>query len=240
MTGAPWDGWSDVRVFDAVFTARATRVYKPVPLPDDVLAKILRAGTFASSSGNTQPWEFVAVTDDELKRQLKASLAAAFAKVDETRAQTREQLIDGAGRPVTGNAAVENVDRVSAIVMVFWNPDRGIRFRGQYEQAADGTLKEADVPPGAGRGTSLLPACQNMILAAQALGVQSLFTTFFGLVERDVKQLLHVPPRMFLEAAVFLGYGDEQLGRPRRRPLADVAHLNDWGTPWAGPAEVNW
>jgi nitroreductase len=200
----------------------------------------VRAGTFASSSGNTQPWEFVVVTDDARKRALKESLSAAFAKVDETRAQTRDQLIDGAGRPVTGNAAVENVDRVSAIVMVFWNPDRGVRFKGQYEENADGTLREARPLPGAGRGTSLFPACQNMILAAQALGVQSLFTTFFGLVEREVKQLLHVPPRMFLEAAVFLGYGDEKLGAPRRRLLAEVAHLNDWATPWPGPPEVNW
>ena len=229
-----------MRVFDAIFTARATRVYTPRPVPDDVLAKIVRAGTFASSSGNTQPWEFVVVTDAERKRELKASLAAAFAKVDETRAQPREQLIDGAGRSVTGNAAVENVDRVAAIVMVFWNPDRGIRFKGQYEENADGTLREANVPPGAGRGTSLFPACQNMILAAQALGVQSLFTTFFGLVEPDVKALLGVPARMFLEAAVFLGYGDEQLGPPRRRPLGEVAHMNDWATPWPGTPEVNW
>ena len=236
----PWDGWSDTRVFDAIFTARATRVYHPKALPDDILAKILRAATFASSSGNTQPWDFVVVSDDGHKRRLKTLLSAAFAQVDETRAQAREQLIDGAGRPVTGNAAVENVDRVAAIVMVFWNPDRGIRFRGQYEENADGTLREGRVLPGAGRGTSLFPACQNMILAAQALGVQSLFTTFFGLIERDVKALLHVPPRMFLEAAVFLGYGDEQLGRPRRRALAEVVHMNDWGAPWAGPPEVNW
>ena len=52
--------------------------------------------------------------------------------------------------------------------------------------------------------------CQNMMLAAHALGVQSLFTTFFGLVEPEVKELLHVPPRMFLESAVFLGYGGEE------------------------------
>ena len=237
---APWDGWSGTTVFDAIFTARATRVYKPEPLADDVLARIIRAGTFASSSGNTQPWDFVVVTDDGLKRRLKSVLAAAFATVDATRAQAPAELVDGAGRPVTGNAAVENVDRVSAIVMVFWNPDRGIRFRNQYEENPDGTLREAQVRPGAGRGTSLFPACQNMILAAQALGVQSLLTTFFGLVEPEVKELLHVPPRMFLEAAVFLGHGDEALGRPRRRPLVEVAHWNDWAAPWAGPPEVNW
>jgi nitroreductase len=71
-----------------------------------------------------------------------------------------------------------------------------------------------------------------MMLAAHALGVSSLFTTFFGLCEADVKRLLHVPARMFLEAAVFLGYGDEPLGKPRRKPLADVVHLNDWEVPY--------
>ena len=70
-----------------------------------------------------------------------------------------------------------------------------------------------------------------MMLAAHALGVSSLFTTFFGLCAAEVKQLLHVPPRMFLEAAVFLGYGDEPLGQPRRKPLEEVVHLNDWEVP---------
>jgi len=66
------------------------------------------------------------------------------------------------------------------------------------------------------------------MLSAYALGVQSLFTTFFGLCEREVKELLHVPPRMFIEGAVFLGYGDEPLNPPKRRALRKVVHLNDW------------
>jgi hypothetical protein len=37
---------------------------------------------------------------------------------------------------------------------------------------------------------------------------------------------------MFLEAAVFLGYGAERLGRGRRLPLDQVAHLNAWDTPF--------
>jgi nitroreductase len=226
-----------MKLFDAIFTPRATRVYAQRPLPDDVLGKILRAGTFACSSGNTQPWEFVVVTDDDLKRRLRQPLAEAFARADRQRAQSPEQLVDGAGRPITGHAAVDNVVNVAAIVMVFWNPDRGVRFTGEYEERPDGTL-QAVRPIAGGRGSSLFPACQNMILAAQALGVQSLFTTFFGLVEPAVKEILHVPPRMFLEAAVFLGFGAEGLGRPRRRPLVETVHLNDWSVPWAGPSEV--
>ena len=218
---------SDMDLFDAINGLRATRVYDDRPIPDDVLAQILTATTRACSSGNTQPWEFVLVTDRAVKQQLKTMLSKAWVTVDARRAQTAEQLVDGAGRPVTGHAAIENIDRVAAIVFVLWNPDRGIRMQGEYEENPDGTLRALTDFPG-GRGASLFQACQNMMLAAHALGVSSLFTTFFGLCQHEVKALLHVPPRMFLECAVFLGYGAEQLGNPRRKPLEEVVHLNDW------------
>jgi nitroreductase len=218
---------TDMSLFEAIKGLRATRVYEDRPLPDDVLAEILTATTRACSSGNTQPWEFVLVTDRALKTELKTMLSKEWVTVDARRAQAPAQLIDGAGRPVTGHAAIENIDRVAAIVFVFWNPDRGIRMKGEYEENPDGTLRALTDFPG-GRGASLFQACQNMMLAAHALGVSSLFTTFFGLCQREVKALLHVPPRMFLESAVFLGYGAEELGNPRRKPLEEVVHLNDW------------
>jgi nitroreductase len=225
--------WPDVTVYDAIFSARATRIYQKRPIPDEVLAKILLAGTFACSAGNTQPWELVVLTDDKVKQELKALMVEAFSHIDAQRAQTPDQLVDGAGRPVTGHAAVDNIDVVSAIVLVFWNPDRGIRLKDEYEENPDGTLRSTRYIPG-GRGSSLFPACQNMILAAQGLGISSLFTTFLGLVEPQVKTMLGVPPRMFLEAAVFLGYGDEELKRPRRKGLEVVVHDNHWDRPWAG------
>jgi nitroreductase len=228
---------SDMRVFDAIFGLRATRVYQDRPLPREVLDRTLEAATLACSSGNTQPWEFVVVTDRDRKQKLKAIMVDAFAEIDRERAQRADKLVDGAGRPVTGHAAIAGIDLVSAIVFVFWNPDRGIRMKGEYEENPDGTLRPARHIPG-GRGSSVYPACQNMMLAAHALGVSSLFTTFFGLAEAHVKDLLHVPPRMFLEAAVFLGYGAEKLGPPRRKPLEEVAHLNDWDTDYETEVRV--
>src|SRR5680860_2379 len=214
-------------VFEAISGLRATRVYEDRPVPDDMMARILEAATFACSSGNTQPWELVVVTDRSSKQRLQAMLADAFASIDAQRAQSADELVDKAGRSVTGHAAIESIDRVGAIVFVFWNPDRGIRMQGEYEERPDGTLRATRHIPG-GRGSSLYPACQNMMLAAQALGASSLFTTFFGLLDPGVKELLHVPPRMFLEAAVFLGYGAEPLGKPRRKPLHEVVHADDW------------
>ena len=221
------NGSSEMPVFDAIFGLRATRVYEDRPIPPETLARTLEAATRASSSGNTQPWEFVVVTDRDLKRELKAVMVDAFADIDRQRAQSADELVDGSGRPVTGHAAIESIDVVSALVFVFWNPDRGIRMKGEYEENPDGTLRATRHIPG-GRGSSVYPACQNMMLAAHALGVSSLFTTCFGLAEARVRELLHVPPRMFLEAAVFLGYGAEKLGQPRRKPLDEVVHLNAW------------
>jgi nitroreductase len=229
--------WSDVGVFDAIFGLRATRIYEDRPVPRETLARILRAASMACSAGNTQPWEYVVAESPAVKTRLKEVLSQAFATVDEQRVQTPEQLVDGAGRPVTGNAAVDNVDRVGAIVFVFWNPDRGVRFTGEYTENPDGSLETVRPIPG-GRGSSLFPSCQNMMLAAQALGVSSLFTTFFGLVEAEVKQILDVPKRMFLESAVFLGYGAEDLKRPRRKPLSEVVHLDGWHGPFNATMEV--
>jgi nitroreductase len=228
----------EMAVFDAIHGLRATRVFESRPIPGDDLDRILRAATMACSSGNTQPWEFVVVTDAEVKRQIKAEMVDAFATIDAERAQKQEDLIDAAGRPVTGHAAVENIDQVSAIVVVCWNPDRGIRMRDEYEENPDGTLRETRFIPG-GRGSSLFPACQNMMLAARALGVSSLFTTFFGLKTEEIKRILAIPPRIFMESAVFLGYAEEKLGAARRKPLEEVAHANRFGRAWQSVAPAS-
>jgi nitroreductase len=224
------DGTS-MGVFDAIYGLRAVRRYEDRPVPRELLDRILRAGTMACSSGNTQPWDFVVVTDRETQRRIQAQMQDAFRSIDAERAQRPEALVDGAGRPVTGHAAIENIDRVGAIVVVCWNPDRGIRMKNEYAENPDGTLRETRHIPG-GRGSSLFPACQNMMLAARALGVSSLFTTFFGLRAREIKEILGIPPRVFLESAVFLGYGAEPLGQARRRPLEEVAHDGRYGAPW--------
>ena len=95
----------------------------------------------------------------------------------------------------------------------------------------DGSLKETREIPG-GRGISLFQACQNMMLAARAHGVSSLFTSFFFLKRQEIKEILGIPPRIFMECAIFLGYAEEKLGSPRRLPVPQVTHRNTWGTPY--------
>ena len=222
---------SDMSLFDAIYGLRATRIFDGRPIPGPTLDKILEASTMACSSGNPQPWEFVVVTDPGVIGQLKEQMVKGFETIDAERAQTPEQLIDGSGRPVTGHAAIENMEKVGAIVVVCWNPDRGIRLKGEYEENPDGSLTETREIPG-GRGVSLFQSCQNMMLAARGLGVSSLFTTFFFLRRQEIKDILGIPNRIFMECAVFLGYAEEKLGAPKRLPVPEVTHQDGWGRPY--------
>jgi len=224
-------GLSDMSLHDAIYGLRATRVFHDKPIPSEILDEILEASTMACSSGNTQPWEFIVVRDPEVRGKIQTQMLDAFSVIDQERAQTKAQLTDSSGRSVTGRAAVDQLHHCPAIVVVCWNPERGIRMKGEYEENPDGSLRETREIPG-GRGVSLFQACQNMMLAARANGVSSLFTTFFFLKRDEIREILGIPPHIFMECAIFLGYGDEKLGKPKRLPVPAVSHSDRWGTPY--------
>jgi len=59
-----------VSFIDIILSRRSIRRYKGESLPKDVLRSILEAGRMAPSANNRQPWKFIVVTDEELKRSL--------------------------------------------------------------------------------------------------------------------------------------------------------------------------
>jgi nitroreductase len=60
--------------YQVIKKRRSVRKYKPDPIPDQILEKILEAGRIAPSAKNYQPWRFIVVKDPDLKKQLiKAS-----------------------------------------------------------------------------------------------------------------------------------------------------------------------
>ena len=55
---------------EAIFTQRAIRRMRAVPISDADLQDILEAATRAPSGSNTQPWHFLVVRDPDLRAQL--------------------------------------------------------------------------------------------------------------------------------------------------------------------------
>jgi nitroreductase len=61
-------------MLDVIRQRRSIRVYKRDPIPEESLLRVLEAARLAPSGKNLQPWKFVVVQNNELKKKLaKAS-----------------------------------------------------------------------------------------------------------------------------------------------------------------------
>ena len=60
------------QVLDAIITRRSVRSYKPDPIPEDVLERILTAGQYAATGMNRQSPIILAVTNKAMRDKLSA------------------------------------------------------------------------------------------------------------------------------------------------------------------------
>jgi nitroreductase len=89
-------------------------------------------------------------------------------------------------------------------------------------------------PPG--WANSVIPACQNLMLAARALGIGSIPTTLHPQVMDRFFALFGIPRDLTFHFCIPLGYpaAGARFGGSKRRPTAETTHLNRWGSavPW--------
>jgi len=57
-------------VLEVIRKRKSVRKYKPDPIPDDVLLRVLEAARLAPSAKNLQPWKFIIVKDEKIKEKL--------------------------------------------------------------------------------------------------------------------------------------------------------------------------
>src|SRR5580704_14461074 len=65
-------------LFETMSTMRAMRRLQPDPVPDELINKILQAGQWAPSGGNTQRWRFLVVKDPEVKKKVQVYYKRLF------------------------------------------------------------------------------------------------------------------------------------------------------------------
>ena len=56
--------------YEVIRTRRSIRSYKADAIPNDVLERVMHAARIAPSGNNRQPWKFVLVKDEQLRREL--------------------------------------------------------------------------------------------------------------------------------------------------------------------------
>ncbi|MCW2812452.1 MAG: cob(II)yrinic acid a,c-diamide reductase [Friedmanniella sp.] len=213
------DGWAfpvEAReALHAVIGARRdVRRYRPDPVPDEVLTRVLGAAHAAPSVGHSQPWRFLVVTERETRER-----AARMA--DEHRLAQARQLEPEAARRLL-DLQLEGIREAPYGIVVAC--DRRTPAAGVLGRA---TFPDADL-------WSCACAIENLWLAARAEGLGVGWVTLFE--PADLAALLGLPDGVVTLGWLCLGWPDERPPAPgleragwsRRQPLAEVVLRERW------------
>jgi nitroreductase len=61
-------------VLQAIKDRRSIRKYTPEPVSEEQVTQILEAGRWAPSRGNSQPWKFIVLNDDQIQKELAEAI----------------------------------------------------------------------------------------------------------------------------------------------------------------------
>ena len=219
---APEPSPADVSLYQGLISTRAIRRYTDEPVPDEVLRDILFAATRAPSGSNRQPFRFIVLTTGPVAAEAKHLIGAGARRFWEEK-RRNDGYDSGSGvlddSPKTRLARtmqyyVDTYESVPVVILPCF-----VRYR--HTNYSD--------------GASVYPACQNLLLAARALGYGGVMTSWQFAADAELRTLLHIPDEVEIMATITLGRPQGQHGPVRRRPLPELVFGDRWDEPpaWA-------
>ena len=209
-------------LIEIIRSTRAMRRLKPDPVPDELVRKILEAGVCAASGGNNQRWRFMVVKDRAIKEQVQKWYQKAFDEVVGPRYRNSE--------PPPGSSPGRYRRQHDAVHYL----------TEHYHEAPIWIVAcqdDGEAAPSRSSGASIYPAVQNMLLMARALGLGATLTTRHLRHEKEVEEILGLPPSVHSYAILPIGYPMGNFGPVRRGPISDVVFQDKWGEPFPAMLE---
>jgi nitroreductase len=212
-----------VSLYEGLLSTRAIRRYTDEKVPDEVLRDVLFAATRAPSGSNRQPFRFVVLTDGPVATEAKR-LIGEGAKRFWAAKRAEDGYDRGSGADASSPKSrlartmqyyVDSFESVPVLVLACY-----VRYRAHTAHTD---------------GASVYPACQNLLLAARALGYGGVLTGFHHMAEPELRRVLRIPDEVELMATITLGRPQGRHGPVRRRPLPELVFGEQWGQPpeWA-------
>jgi len=180
-------------LFAAIQERRSCRKFFPDPVDQESIKRILEAAVWAPSPLNLQPWEFIVVTNDEVKTKIHAEAI-----------RCKAWALEKSGWQWIGGYKVDFLTAAPVIIAVVGDPKK---------TGVDMFMEGGST----GYQHACAAAIQNMLLAAHALGLGGVWFTFFD--REAMGKTLGVDEKKTLIALVCLGRPD---GRPTAMPRKDV------------------
>ncbi len=196
-------------LLNLVRTRRSCRNFKPDPVRDEDIEKIIEVARWAPSGANTQPWDFVVVKSEDLRQRINGFIEEHLVlsrKMDETRNPGSRQPA-GTGR---SNAPV--------FIILVGDP-RTIERYPVYSALQRGQSN---------LDASLANAFIYMHLAAASLGLSSgwLSSTRNFYVQVMAKSLLGIPKDLMIFDTMTLGYSASEPSPRNLKSKSEILHID--------------
>lgn len=196
-----------------VRTRRSIRSFKPDPVPDEYVRNIIEAARFAPSGGNSQPWEFVVVKDQEIKDRIVAMVKEQqeySRKVELTRPE--DLRFPG----LKGPAREPGFRHAPVFIVLCGDP----RTKEAYPLLTELTRGDSHFT------SSLASAFLYMTLAATTLGLGSQWVSATGspFVSPLLKELLGMPLNLVIYDMLAVGYPASQPIERFVRDRSEMVH----------------
>ena len=191
---------------EVIFSQRAIRRFKPDPIPIEDLHLIFEAAVKAPNGGNQQLARFLVVTDSNAIRDFGALYHEAWwAKRHDEGFRNQDDL------PRRFQPAARLADSMADVPCVVF----ALALKG-------------------GTADSVIPAVQNLMLAARALGIGSVPTTLHPSAMSRFHTMFDIPDDVGFHFCVPLGYPAGNFGPNVRKPTSETTFLDRWGAdvPW--------
>lgn len=201
-------------LYDVIDARRDIRRFRPDPVDEPTLERLLTAAHHGPSVGHSQPWRFIVITSD-------ATRARAAVMADQCRVRQASLLEESAARNLL-DLQLEGIREAPIGVVVAC--DRRVPHKGVLGRA---TFADSDM-------WSCASAIENLWLAARAEGLGMGWVTLFE--PEELADLLGLPEGVETLGWLCLGWPDERPPSPglerrgwsKRLPLEDVILYERW------------
>jgi len=207
--------------FELVRKRRSIRKFKPDPVPDDYIEKIIEAARWAQSGANAQPWEFIVVKDKEAKDkivQLQMEHKKRTWDIEKTRIKELRHNAHVDGPPTK----LPNFKDAPVFIVVCGDP------RTMQASVLIARFLSNEGGPMAHHLKNMANATQILHLAAAALGLGSQWVSVNTATQAPLKALLDVPEELEIPTIVPIGYPAYEPPPPYRRDLKEIIHYEKY------------
>lgn len=203
-----------MELFEALRERKSIRAFLPDAVPKDVVGSIIHAGITAPSKGNSQIWEFLAVTGEK-KKELAGMLLDLLKKDFIPAMQMSDAGEESVRRPAVRKAeqrGASNKEELSKVLLPLGLSVEDFMLEGTFTffgaPVAVLVLADEGFAGDLPHILSIGAAVQNMLLAATALGLGACWIGGVWRYTKQIRSLLGIDPSKKLLSSIALGYPD--------------------------------